>query len=74
MGLVIAIDDPRADDVQTMLRRHLAFAREVTPSGHVHALEVDDLGIPRSRSLVPAETARSSGSARSNSWMRTTPS
>jgi putative acetyltransferase len=46
MGLVIAIDDPRADDVQTMLRRHLAFAREVTPSGHVHALEVDDLVDP----------------------------
>jgi putative acetyltransferase len=46
MGLVIAIDDPRADDVQTMLRRHLAFARKVTPSDHVHALDVDDLVDP----------------------------
>jgi putative acetyltransferase len=46
MGLVIAIDDPRADDVQTMLLRHLAFAREVTPPGHVHALELDDLVDP----------------------------
>jgi putative acetyltransferase len=46
MGLVIAVDDPRADDVQTMLRRHLAFTRQVTPPGHVHALEVDDLVDP----------------------------
>ncbi|HEY4398699.1 MAG TPA: GNAT family N-acetyltransferase [Acidimicrobiia bacterium] len=43
MDLVIAIDDPRADDVRTLLDRHLAFAREVTPSDHVHAMEADDL-------------------------------
>jgi putative acetyltransferase len=43
MDLVIAIDDPRADDVRTLLDRHLAFAREVTPPDHVHAMEVDDL-------------------------------
>jgi putative acetyltransferase len=43
MDLVIAIDDPRVDDVRTLLDRHLAFARQVTPPDHVHAMEVDDL-------------------------------
>ena len=43
MDLVIAVDDPRSDDVRTLLDRHLAFAREVTPPDHVHAMEVDDL-------------------------------
>ena len=42
MDLVIAIDDPRIDDVRTLLDRHLAFARDVTPPDHVHAMEVDD--------------------------------
>jgi putative acetyltransferase len=46
MGLVIAVDDPRVDDVRTLLDRHLAFAREVTPPDHVHAMEVDDLVDP----------------------------
>jgi putative acetyltransferase len=43
MDLVIAVDDPRIDDVRTLLDRHLAFAREVTPPDHVHAMEIDDL-------------------------------
>src|SRR6266516_1027441 len=43
MDLVIAVDDPRADDVRTLLARHLAFARDVTPPDHVHAMAVDDL-------------------------------
>ncbi len=43
MDLVIAIDDPRIDDARTLLDRHLAFARDVTPPDHVHAMEVDDL-------------------------------
>jgi putative acetyltransferase len=46
MDLVIAVDDPRIDDVRTLLDRHLAFAREVTPPDHVHAMEVDDLLSP----------------------------
>ena len=46
MDLVIAIDDPRSDDVRTLLDRHLAFAREVTPPDHVHAMDVDDLLSP----------------------------
>jgi putative acetyltransferase len=43
MGLVVAIDDPRRDDVRAVLERHLAFSREVTPASGVHALEVEDL-------------------------------
>jgi putative acetyltransferase len=46
MDLVIAFDDPRIDDVRTLLDRHLAFARAVTPPDHVHAMEVDDLLSP----------------------------
>jgi len=46
MDLVIAVDDPRIGDVRTLLDRHLAFAREVTPPDHVHAMEVDDLVDP----------------------------
>jgi putative acetyltransferase len=41
--LVIAVDDPRADDVRALLDTHLAFARDVTPPGHVHALPIDGL-------------------------------
>jgi putative acetyltransferase len=43
MDLVIAVDDPRSDDVRTLLDRHLAFARDVTPPDHVHAMGIDDL-------------------------------
>jgi putative acetyltransferase len=43
MDLVIAVDDPRSDDVRTLLDRHLAFAREVTPPDHVHAMAIDGL-------------------------------
>ena len=39
----IAVDNPEADDVRELLARHLAFAREFTPSGHVHALPVEAL-------------------------------
>ena len=35
MDLVIAVDDPRIDDVRTLLDRHLAVAGEVTPPDHV---------------------------------------
>jgi putative acetyltransferase len=43
MDLVIVVDDPRSDDVRTLLDRHMAFARDVTPPDHVHAMAVDDL-------------------------------
>ena len=41
MELVIATDDPTADDVRALLAVHLRFADEVTPAGHLHALDVD---------------------------------
>lgn len=43
MELVIAVDDPRTADVRALLTTHLAVAHEVTPAGHVHALDVDRL-------------------------------
>jgi putative acetyltransferase len=43
MVLVIAADDPRADDVRALLERHLAFSREVTPAEGVHALDIEGL-------------------------------
>ena len=46
MDLVIAVDDPRRDDIRALLGRHLAMAHEVTPPGHVHALDVDALVDP----------------------------
>jgi putative acetyltransferase len=42
-GIVIAADDPRADDVRALLTKHLEFSREVTPEGHVHALDIEGL-------------------------------
>ena len=43
MEVVIAVDDPRVDDVRALLEVHLAFSRAVTPPGHVHALGIDGL-------------------------------
>ena len=40
---MIAEDDPLRPDVTALLERHLAFAHEVTPEGHVHALDVHRL-------------------------------
>jgi putative acetyltransferase len=45
--IIVAVDDPRADDVRALLARHLGFAHEVTPPGHVHALDVDALADPQ---------------------------
>jgi putative acetyltransferase len=42
-GGEIAVDDPRADDVRALLRRHLEFAALHTPPRHVFALDVDGL-------------------------------
>jgi putative acetyltransferase len=39
----IAVDDPQRDDVRALVARHLEFANEVTPPGHVHALGTDSL-------------------------------
>ena len=43
---VIAVDDPRAEDVRTLLAAHLAFANEHSPPEDVHALDVDGLVDP----------------------------
>lgn len=40
---LVAIDDPRADDVRALLARHLAFANLHSPREDVHALDVDGL-------------------------------
>lgn len=39
----VAIDDPRADDVRALLKRHLVFAHEHTPPYDVHALDLNGL-------------------------------
>src|SRR5580704_6143056 len=39
----IAADDPRAGDVQALLRRHLEFAHATTPPEGVHALDTGGL-------------------------------
>jgi putative acetyltransferase len=46
VGVVIAAADPREPDVAALVATHLAFSREVTPPGHVHALAVDALTDP----------------------------
>jgi putative acetyltransferase len=43
MALLIAADDPRADDVRAVLELHLAFTRTTSPPEHVHALDLDGL-------------------------------
>jgi putative acetyltransferase len=43
VGIDIAVDDPRANDVRALLARHLAFAHEQTPPEHVHALDLTGL-------------------------------
>jgi putative acetyltransferase len=43
VGYRIAIDDARLDDVQALVARHLAFARQHTPAEGVHALASDGL-------------------------------
>jgi putative acetyltransferase len=40
---VFAIEDPRTEDIRTLLTAHLAFAHGVTPPGHVHALDIEGL-------------------------------
>jgi putative acetyltransferase len=41
--LIIAVDDPRSEDVGELLETHLAFSYRVSPPDHVHALEVEGL-------------------------------
>lgn len=39
----ISVDDPRAEDVRELLRRHLVFANTHTPPQDVHALDINGL-------------------------------
>lgn len=39
----IAVDDPRREDVLTLLQRHLDFARAASPPEDTHALELTGL-------------------------------
>jgi len=41
--LVIAVDDPRADDVRRLLEVHVAHSRQFSPPEHVHALDIEGL-------------------------------
>jgi putative acetyltransferase len=45
--VVIAVDDPRAEDVRRLLERHLSFSAVLSPAEHVHALDLDGLLDPR---------------------------
>jgi putative acetyltransferase len=42
----IGVDDPNAEDVRELLRRHMEFARDNTPPEDVHALELNELVDP----------------------------
>jgi putative acetyltransferase len=42
----IAVDDPNAEDVRELLRRHREFAEANTPPEDVHALDADRLADP----------------------------
>ena len=46
MQLVIAVDDPWAEDVRPLLDQHLGFAHDESPPEHVHALPPDGLAEP----------------------------
>lgn len=43
MDLVIAVDDPGAEDVRALLERHLTFSRRASPPCHDHALDAGGL-------------------------------
>ncbi|MEM9203631.1 MAG: GNAT family N-acetyltransferase [Actinomycetota bacterium] len=45
--ITIAVEDPIAADIVALLEAHLAFAHEVTPPDHVHALDVEALRGPQ---------------------------
>jgi putative acetyltransferase len=55
--LVIALDDPRRDDVLALLEEHLADMRATSPPESIHALHPDALASPE----ITFWTARCSG-------------
>lgn len=55
--LVIAIDDPRRDDVRALLEAHVAFNRALSPPEDMHAFDADALV----ESAVTLWSARAAG-------------
>ena len=45
-GRVIAVDNPTAADVRSLIETHRRFAHDVTPATHVHALPAESLSAP----------------------------
>lgn len=45
-SIVIAVEDPRTEDVRALLETHLRFSHDVTPAGFVFALDIDGLVDP----------------------------
>ena len=43
MTLVIAIEDPRTEDVKALLKTHLDFCHAVTPPENSYAMDVEKL-------------------------------
>ena len=74
MDLIIAVEDPNASDVRALLDRHLTFARDQSPSEHVHARTPRPRPTLTSLCSAPAVTAPSWASAPSDGWMTPTPS
>ena len=44
--ITITTEDPITADIVALLEAHLAFAHDVTPADHVHALDVEALRVP----------------------------
>ena len=57
MSVLITTEDPHQPDIVGLLEAHLAFAHEVTPEGHVHALDVDALATPDITFCAARDTA-----------------
>lgn len=45
-SLRVGVEDPRSPEAGALVEAHVAFAHEVTPPGHVHAVGADGLGGP----------------------------
>jgi len=53
---VVELDDPKRDDVRSLLEQHLDFARKVTPPEDVHALDLLAVAAERGVRRVSLET------------------
>jgi len=53
---VVELDDPKRDDVRSLLEQHLDFARKVMPPEDVHALDLLAVAAERGVRRVSLET------------------